>query len=116
MATHSSILAWRIPWTEVGCSPWGHKESDKTEQLTLHSCFTTLYWFILYSKVNQLYVYIYPFFFGFLEGLTFDQREVEEQQGQSPNEDSPFCVCGTRRWKWVAQIEHGVMEIAYLLL
>ena len=27
MATHSSILAWRIPWTEelVGYSPWGHR-------------------------------------------------------------------------------------------
>ena len=25
MATHYSILAWRIPWMEglVGCSPWG---------------------------------------------------------------------------------------------
>ena len=33
MATHSSILAWRIPWTEepVGCSPWGPKELDMTE-------------------------------------------------------------------------------------
>ena len=33
MATHSSILAWGIPWTEdlVGFSPWGHKESDTTE-------------------------------------------------------------------------------------
>ena len=29
--THSSILAWRIPWT----SPWGHKESDTTESLSL---------------------------------------------------------------------------------
>ena len=30
MATHSSILAWRIPWTEEpgGYSPWGGKESD----------------------------------------------------------------------------------------
>ena len=28
-ATHSSILAWRIPWTVY--SPWGHKESDMTE-------------------------------------------------------------------------------------
>ena len=39
MATHSSILAWRIPWTEnlAGQSPWGCKESDTTEQLTL-SC------------------------------------------------------------------------------
>ena len=36
MATHSSILAWRIPWTEVpgGLSPWGQKELDTTEQLT----------------------------------------------------------------------------------
>ena len=34
MATHSSILAWRIPWTEeLGglCSPWGHKQSDMIE-------------------------------------------------------------------------------------
>jgi len=31
-ATHSSILAWRIPWTEEpGYSPWGCKESDMTE-------------------------------------------------------------------------------------
>ena len=35
MATHSSTLAWRIPCTEEsgGYSPWGHKESDTTEQL-----------------------------------------------------------------------------------
>ena len=31
MATHSSILAWRIPWTEVGYSPRGRKELDTTE-------------------------------------------------------------------------------------
>ena len=37
MATHSSILAWRIPWTEKleGHSLWSHKESDTTEQITL---------------------------------------------------------------------------------
>ena len=32
MATHSSVLAWEIPRT--GYSPWGHKESDTTEQLS----------------------------------------------------------------------------------
>ena len=37
MATHSSILAWRIPrdrgaWLDY--SPWSHKESDTTEQLS----------------------------------------------------------------------------------
>ena len=33
MATHSSTLAWKIPWMEEpgGYSPWGHKESDTTE-------------------------------------------------------------------------------------
>ena len=33
MATHSSILAWRIPWAEnlVGYSPCGLRESDMTE-------------------------------------------------------------------------------------
>ena len=31
MATHSSILAWIIPWTEEwGNSPWGCKELDMT--------------------------------------------------------------------------------------
>ena len=41
MATHSSIPAWRIHRQRslVGYSPWGHKESDTTEQLTL-SLFT----------------------------------------------------------------------------
>ena len=35
MATHSTILAWKIPWTEKpgGYSPWGCKESDMTEGL-----------------------------------------------------------------------------------
>ena len=37
-ATHSSILAWSIPRTEEPgglYSPWGHKESDTTEGITL---------------------------------------------------------------------------------
>ena len=38
MATHSRILAWKIPWTEEpgGHSPWGCKELDTTEQLSTH--------------------------------------------------------------------------------
>ena len=31
MATPSSILACKIPWTEEPGGPWGHKESDMTE-------------------------------------------------------------------------------------
>ena len=52
MATHSSIHAWRIPWTEepgglqraghkyVTNSPWGHKELDTTEWLTHTNSFS----------------------------------------------------------------------------
>jgi len=37
MATHPSILAWRIPWTEEPgrLLSMGHKETDITERLTL---------------------------------------------------------------------------------
>ena len=31
-ATHSTILAWRIPWTEEP-GPWSRQESDTTERL-----------------------------------------------------------------------------------
>ena len=40
MATHSSILAWRIPWTEDPGglhSPWGHQDG--------HNQATTLFLF-----------------------------------------------------------------------
>ena len=35
MATHSSTLAWKIPWTEepVRLQSWCRKELDMTEQL-----------------------------------------------------------------------------------
>ena len=42
MATHSSILAWKIPRTEDPgrlYSPWGCKELDMTEQLHFTSSF-----------------------------------------------------------------------------
>ena len=41
MAIHSSILAWRIPWTEEPgglYSLWGSKELDMTEQLVMRAC------------------------------------------------------------------------------
>ena len=38
MVTHSSILAWRIPWTEElgGLESTGHKQLDTTERLHFH--------------------------------------------------------------------------------
>ena len=39
IATHSSILTWRIPWTEEPGrqQSWGHRESDTAEKLGLHA-------------------------------------------------------------------------------
>ena len=38
LATHCSILAWKIPWTEEpgGLQSMNHKESDMTEQTYTH--------------------------------------------------------------------------------
>ena len=46
MATHSTVLAWRIPWTEEPgglYSPWGLKESDMTEWWTLFILFASMW-------------------------------------------------------------------------
>ena len=37
IATHSSVLVWKIPWTEEFgrlYSAWSHNQSDMTKQLT----------------------------------------------------------------------------------
>ena len=49
MATHFSILTWKIPWTEEpGYTPLGQEESDKTGQLNstynIDTSVTNLYW------------------------------------------------------------------------
>ena len=51
MATHFRIFAWRIPWKQslAVYNPWGHKESDKTEKLTL----SLMYLIILFLNDSQ---------------------------------------------------------------
>ena len=50
MASHSSILAWRIPWTEETGGLWGPgglKESDTTKRLThtwIYHCLSIVKW------------------------------------------------------------------------
>ena len=45
MATHSSILSWRIPWTEglVGSSPWGCQELHTPERLKSNATIAPVY-------------------------------------------------------------------------
>ena len=49
MATHSSILAWKIPWTEEPGRLQSAKESDRTERLTL-----SLYFFFFMTPRRAL--------------------------------------------------------------
>ena len=52
--THSSVLAWRIPWTD---GPWGHKKSDMTEATETQAvtdAFSRLYQ-LLFSKSSVRY-------------------------------------------------------------
>ena len=47
MATHSSTLAWKIPWMEERgrlYSPSGRKESDTTERLHIHFSLSVTSW------------------------------------------------------------------------
>ena len=59
MATHSSILGWRIPWTEEPGGPQsiGSQELDTTEQLNHHHLFFSfLSSFHPHLSPNQSYV------------------------------------------------------------
>ena len=77
MATHYSILAWKIPWTEEpgGLQSMGSRrvrhsweansftsffKHIKKKKLLEVSCFTVSYWFLPYINMNQLQVCICP--------------------------------------------------------
>ena len=60
MATHSSILAWRIPWTEESdrLHSMGLQESDTTEWVNHHHhiyIYTYTYTYTIYTTIYTLY-------------------------------------------------------------
>ena len=59
MATHPSILAWRIPWTEEPgglYSPWGCKESDMTDSYDINTDFKNYktYTFLIFVEITNV--------------------------------------------------------------
>ena len=70
MVTHSSILAWKIPWTEEsgGLQSMGPKELDTTEHLTKY-----IYIYIYthththtHTHIHLLHIYIYIYIYIYL--------------------------------------------------
>ena len=76
MTTHSSILAWRIPWTEEpeGYSPEGCYHSDMTDDLAgMQAMYQYFYLYVFaffghFTLVESLYV---DFFSGFTQHNSF---------------------------------------------
>ena len=64
MATHASIAAWKVPWTEEPgglsrWSPWGGKESDATE----HTCLSWSTRHISHKTIAKILSYSLSLFF-----------------------------------------------------
>ena len=74
METQASILAWEIPRTEeprglqsMGSQRFRHNLATSPPPIVALQCCL----FLLYSKVNQLYIYTYPLSFGFPSHLGY---------------------------------------------
>ena len=69
MASHSSTLAWKIPWEKPGrYNPWGRKESDTTDLLT--------YW------ASFPYAFVFQVVFTFYEIARLESSVIHKFQPQ----------------------------------
>ena len=81
MATHASILAWKIPWTEELGRRWSHKESDTTE----HTHTSSFIYLLIDTgtpnlgvtnkvAINTMYNYLYRHVLSLLLGKCLHER------------------------------------------
>ena len=82
MATHSSILAWRIHGQRslMGYSPRGHKELDPTEELTLPLSFHDID-FILKSK-SQFFQFFVNILYCLPRNMTLSLLFISKEKGR----------------------------------
>ena len=90
MATYSSVLAWKVPWTEEPSglhSPWGHKELDITEH--------THEPFILFWSLVKPYIYIYIYIYTHAYLLSFFNQYILEIVLSNPSTSLSFSFSET---------------------
>ena len=123
MATHYSILAWRIPGTEEhgSYSPWCHKELDMTEQLNSSLCgyiinllIVRLICFSLFPKFRHQFSFCNFVFklnklFVWFQSQSYKYWEIYFASLSSPccsfpsligNAGNPFIFSIVSFWKW----------------
>ena len=102
-ATHSSILAWRIPWTVWSC---GCKVSDTTERLSLSECTPIKTWWGGYVAGSVLKHFpaiwlLMPVLLCFITRITWDLMNKTHTAPHltlyTKEEEIPPCLESSRR-------------------
>ena len=82
-ATHSNILAWRIPWT------WGHKELDTTERLSLHYYLCACVLIYLCSVCTQVCVCAHTYcFWEVLQPTPWTEGWTQSWKDRTPKQEA----------------------------
>ena len=108
MTTRSSILAWKIPWTEEpdGLPSWGCKESNATERLNTSSLLKPPSW---KCKPSYLHIYITEFFVRERTCISSDttfQTTFHWPSGLFP----------LRHWHLLTTFQHFQLSLSWLTL
>ena len=109
MATASSTLAWKIPWTEEPCRLQSMGSQSRTRlndftSLHFHSCIAMFSSFQVYSQVSQLCIYIHPCFLHTVRPYG-PLQSIETGSVCSPGSSRCRSVahsCLTLRGRWTA--------------
>ena len=114
MATHSSTLAWKIPWKErslVGPSPWGRKESATIERLHCPSMPGDQVQLFLLGRA------FIPLLLTRVPGLLHQQKLITDQTSNSGNTSfRQLCSSWSENKQQVPLLAHSLGEVNWFLI
>ena len=90
LVTHSSILAWRTPWTEEPGGLWGHKGSQRLLHLYVHACSVAS---ILCNSLQSHYSTLGSSVHGSLQVRILDWVAISYSKGSSQPRDQTNVSC-----------------------